>query len=129
MHPSIKRAREILERRHIAEAEHEAWRAAHNMDEIECQISETRQARLVQKKLPDDAVIHKTIENALLPVEPAPAPTPQPTTNDAVWDEFDKVNKVIDKVVGGICQGVGDVTKRLEIRIRELEKRIDELKR
>jgi hypothetical protein len=71
MHPSHKRAREILERRHIAEAEHEAWRAQHDELELELAGSDTRlaelRARQTKRKDYTGELRYRTNEDALLP--------------------------------------------------------------
>jgi hypothetical protein len=118
MHPSHKRAYEILACRHEQEAEHQRWRDQHHPEEL----LPTSSPRQLKRKDYNGDLLYRTTET------PLPA-----TTNDASWNEwfaasFDaRINDVIDGIGAGLAEITKQMSEDFSSRLDELETRLDEL--
>jgi hypothetical protein len=126
MDPSTRRAYEILERREQQEAEHEAWRAAHDPHEIEIAQSNARlaelRARQTKRKEYTGDLIYKTVWN-----EPAPAPAPQPLSRDDAWNDWarshcDLVREEMDLLADEAGSMIGKLERRVNLLSAEVKR-------
>jgi len=95
----------MLERRHIAEAEHQDWREQHDQAELECELSEARQRDLEQAREqlqePSQRMVFKTFETPP-PAEPANS---EPALGiSALNDIADIVGEELDEVRAEIAR-------------------------
>jgi hypothetical protein len=96
MHPSIKRAREILARGDQQRVDYEAWQAEH-VDELrDIKIDRLLEQQQQQQQRMRDAVVYRTTVNPPLYDE-----TEQTTSTRYVTEH------TFDHVINGICDEVG----------------------
>ena len=78
MHPTIRRARDLLERLDQQEAEHQVWRAEHAAELEDARINAllAKPAAIKQRRFDDD-LIYKVVVNERAPTQASTAMSPR----------------------------------------------------